>query len=185
MQRIGQRIIAGDIKLVITYIVQEHIDTAQVIGGNVNLLPIVADTDALRPQNLGSLQQQRARTAGGVIDLVHLFLTHCAEPHQHLRHLAGRVELAAAFACVGRIHGHQELIRITKGIYLVFLELAQLHVTNAVEQLTELFVALGDSSPQLIAVYIKVIEQAGEAGFGNSSFCGFFNVVKHLFQRFV
>ena len=56
MQRIGQRVIAGDVKLIVTHIMQEHIDAAQVIGGDVDFLPVVADTDALRPQNLGGLQ---------------------------------------------------------------------------------------------------------------------------------
>ena len=66
MQRIGQRVIAGDVKLIVAHIMQEHIDAAQVIGGDVDFLPVVADTDALRPQNLGGLQQQGARAAGRV-----------------------------------------------------------------------------------------------------------------------
>ena len=54
--RIDQGIFALDIKLIEIHIVQKHINTAQVIGGDVDLLPEEADLDGILAQYLQRLQ---------------------------------------------------------------------------------------------------------------------------------
>ena len=48
-------------------------------------------------------------------------------------------------------------------------DLAQVHASDAAQKLRQLFVALGDSGPQLIAVHIEIIKQSGEALFGGAA----------------
>ena len=47
-------------------VVEEHVDTAQVVGGDIDLLAVEAVADSVTAQHLHSLQQQRAGAAGGV-----------------------------------------------------------------------------------------------------------------------
>ena len=63
-------ILAGDIELVVVYVVQEHIDTAEVIGGKVNLLTIETLTNIVLAEYLCRFQEQRTRTASRVIYLI-------------------------------------------------------------------------------------------------------------------
>ncbi len=72
----NQRIFVGDVELIKINIVQEHIDTAQVVGRQVDFLSEEALTDILFAQNLRRFQQQRAGAAGRVIDLVNLGFAH-------------------------------------------------------------------------------------------------------------
>ena len=61
-----QRVLTGDVELVKAHVMEEHIDTAKVVGGDVDLLPEVAELHAVLAQHLGSFQQQRAGAAGRV-----------------------------------------------------------------------------------------------------------------------
>ena len=74
MLGIDQRIPMRNVKLFIVDVVQEHIDTTQIVGRDIDFLPEKAIADILLAQHLGELQQERAGTAGGVIDLIHLGL---------------------------------------------------------------------------------------------------------------
>ena len=65
------------------------------------------------------------------------------------------------------------------------LDRAKVHAADAVEQLHQLFVALGDGGPQLVAVYVEIVKQPGEALFGGTALCGVLDMAKDLFQRFV
>ena len=72
MLRIQQRIFTGNIELVKTDIVQKHIDSAKVVGGDIDFLPKVALPDSIFAQNALRFQQQRAGAASRVIHLVDL-----------------------------------------------------------------------------------------------------------------
>ena len=63
---VGQGILTSNIKLVKADVVEEHVDTAQVVGGDIDLLAVEAVADSVTAQHLHSLQQQRAGAAGGV-----------------------------------------------------------------------------------------------------------------------
>lgn len=77
-----QRILPHDVKFVKVNIVQEHIDAAEVVGGQVDLLPEKAPLDIVLAQHLFHLQQQRAGAACGVIDLVDPCFPDGAQPGQ-------------------------------------------------------------------------------------------------------
>lgn len=47
----------GDVELVVVDVMQEHIDPAEVIGGDIDLLPVEALTHLIPAQDLGGLQQ--------------------------------------------------------------------------------------------------------------------------------
>ena len=78
----GQRVLTGDVEFVKAHVVEEHIDAAEVVGGNIDLLPEVAELHPVLAQHLGSFQQQGTGTAGRVVDLVDPGLAHRAKPGQ-------------------------------------------------------------------------------------------------------
>ena len=102
----NQRILMRNIEFIKINIVQEHIDTAQVVGRQVDFLPEEALTDILFAQNLRRFQQQGAGAAGRVIDLVNLGFAHNSTAGQQLRNLLRGEELAATLARVGGVHTH-------------------------------------------------------------------------------
>ena len=72
-------ILACDVELVKADVVEEHIDAAQVVGGDVDLLAEKAVARRIMAQHLHRLQQQGAGAAGRVIHLVDLGLAHGAQ----------------------------------------------------------------------------------------------------------
>ena len=58
MLRGGQCIFTGNIKLIKTNIMQEHIDAAQVVGGNIYFLSIKTIADSIFAKNFFRLQEQ-------------------------------------------------------------------------------------------------------------------------------
>ena len=84
MLRAEQGILPHNTELVKLDVVQEHIDAAEVISGQVDLLPIEATFDIILSQHFFHLQQQRAGTAGWIIDLVDLRFANGAEAGQQL-----------------------------------------------------------------------------------------------------
>ena len=72
-------ILACDVELVKADVVEEHIDAAQVVGGDVDLLAEKAVAHPVVTQYLHRLQQQGAGAAGRVIHLVDLGLAHGAQ----------------------------------------------------------------------------------------------------------
>ena len=129
---IGQGILAGYVELVKAYIVEEHIDAAQVVSGDVYLLAVKAVAHCVVAQHLHRLQQQGARAAGRVIHLVHLGFAHGAQPGQQLGHIRRCKELTAGLACIAGVHSHQVFVSIAEGVNVVLLYVAQVHVGNAV-----------------------------------------------------
>ena len=166
MLRVGQRVLAGNVEPVVADVMHKHIDAAQVVGGDVDLLPEKADPHAIGPQHLHRFQQQRPRPAGGVVHLVHLGLAHGAQPGQQFRHIGGGKELPAGLARVAGVHRHQVFVGVAESVDVVVAHIAQLHVVHAVQQLDQLFVALGHRGAQLVAVDIEVVKQPRHAAFG-------------------
>ena len=72
MLRMQQSIPVGNIKLIIANIMQEHIDTAKVVRGQVEFLAKETLTDIPFTEDFCRFQKQRTRTAGGIIDLIDL-----------------------------------------------------------------------------------------------------------------
>ena len=161
----GQCVLTGNVEFVKANIMEKHIDAAEVVGSDIDLLPIIAPLYAVLAQHLPGLQKKGAGAAGRVIDLINLRFAHGPQTGQQLRHIRGREKFAAALSSVGGIHRHQKFVGISKGVDAVAVDSAQVHSGNAVEQFHQLFIALGDSGPQFVAVHIKIIKEAGKALF--------------------
>ena len=84
VRRVGQRVAVGDVELLVVDVVQEHVDPAQVIGGQIDLLTEEPPPHILLAEHLGELQQQRPRPARRVVDLVHLGLADHGDLRQQL-----------------------------------------------------------------------------------------------------
>ena len=61
-----QRIAVGDVKFVVVNIMQEHVDAAEVVGRDIDLLPIKTLPDVAGAENFRRLQKQRTGTAGRI-----------------------------------------------------------------------------------------------------------------------
>ena len=59
MRRVKQGVAVRDVELLVVHIVQEHVDASQIVGGQVDLLPVETLAHILFAQHLGELQQQR------------------------------------------------------------------------------------------------------------------------------
>jgi hypothetical protein len=59
VRRVDQGVAVGDVELLEVHVVQEHVDPREVVGGQVDLLPVEALPDVLLAEHLGELQQQR------------------------------------------------------------------------------------------------------------------------------
>ena len=63
MLRCGQCIFAGNVELVKTNIMQEHIDTAQVVSSDIDFLSVKSVSNRILAKNLLRFQKQRTRSA--------------------------------------------------------------------------------------------------------------------------
>jgi hypothetical protein len=84
VRRIGEGVAVGDVELLEVDVVQEHVDPAQVVGGQVDLLAEVALADVVVAQDLVELEQKRTRPTGGVVHLVDLGLADHGDPGEQL-----------------------------------------------------------------------------------------------------
>ena len=84
---------------------QEHVDAAQVVRRQVDLLAeILAATR--RPEKLRELQEQGPRTRARVVHARDIGAPVQGEGREDLGDLLGRVELAARLARARGVHGH-------------------------------------------------------------------------------
>ena len=141
---------------------QEHVNTAKVIGSDIDFLTIETVADSIPAQKLRAFKQQGARAAGRVISLVDFLLAYRAQARKQYAYFRRGKELAAAFAGTGCIHAHKIFISVTKGIYGVVIDITKVHILHAVKQLGKALVALRYGRTKLIAVNVKIIEQTGE-----------------------
>ena len=65
MLRRDEGVLTGNVEFIKTDIMQEHIDTAEVIGRDIDLLSVEAVADGILAENFFSLQKQRAGATGG------------------------------------------------------------------------------------------------------------------------
>ncbi len=91
---------------------QKHIDTAKVVGRDIDFLPIKAVSDGISAQNLFRFQKQSARAAGRVIDFIDFSFAHRAKSGQQLGNIRRGEELAAGFSYARYVHGHQIFIPV-------------------------------------------------------------------------
>ena len=108
---------------------------------------------------------------------------------QKLRDLLGGVELPAGLAGGGGVHLHQVFVGVAEQVDGVVGEVAraagQRQVADGVEQLDQLFVALGHGGAELAAVDIEVVEQALDVVLGIAARGRALDVGKDAGERFV
>ena len=172
---VGEGVPVGNVKLVVVDVVEEHVDPAEVVGGQVDLLAKETLAHHIPAQDLGSLQQQGAGATGGVVDFVDLALVPDGDAGEQFRHFLGGEVFPAALACVGGVHAHKVFVGVPEGVNGVVLVVAQLHVAYPVEELDQLFVPLGHGGPQLVAVDVDVIKEALEVILALAALGGVFN----------
>lgn len=93
--RFFQRVAQLEVELVVVHVVQEHVHPRQVVRGVVDFLPKEAVFDQVLIEVLLGLQQQRARAASRVVDLVDAGLPVHRQLRNQLGDLLRREELAA------------------------------------------------------------------------------------------
>ena len=120
--RVDQGVAVGDVELLVRDVVQEHVDPAQVVGGQVDLLAEVALPHLAVAEDLLVLQQHRPRAAGRVVDLVDLGLADDRDPRQELGDLLRRVVLAARLAGRRGVHLHEVLVGVAEQVVVVLAE---------------------------------------------------------------
>ena len=162
----SQSILTGNVKLIKTNIMQEHIDTAEVICGDIDFLSIKAVSDSISAQNLFRFQKKRAGATCRIIDFIDFRLTHRSKSSQQLGNISGSKKLAAGFSGTGCVHGHQIFISIAKGINIMLLHIPKIHIRYAMQKFCKTFISLCNSRAELVAVHIKIIKQSGKAAFG-------------------
>ena len=166
MHGVGERVAARDVELIEADVVQEHIDAAQVVRRGVDLLPVEALAHAVHAQDLGELQQQRARAAGGVVDLVDALLVADDDVREQLRDLLWGEELAARLAGAGGVHVHQVLVRVAEEVDVALVDAAEVEVADADDDLGKALAAQLEVSAELVARHVHVVEQALEVLLG-------------------
>ena len=182
----GQCVAAVDVKLVVVDVVQEHVDAAKVVSGDVDFLPKEAHTYVLLAQQLGKLQQQGTRTAGRVVHLAYLRLANGNDACQEVADFLRREELAARFPGIAGIHGHQELVSVAEHVYLVVgIVSLQVKAAYLVQNLAKRFVAFHHRCAQLVAVHVDVVKQPFQVVLALRAFGGRLDVGEHLLQCFV
>ena len=164
---------------------QEHIDAAKVVGGQVNLLTVEAALDIILAQHFFHLQQQRTGAAGRVIDLVDFRFADGAEASQQLRNIGRREILTALFTGIGSVHSHQIFVGIAKQVGIDAISREQRHLRYAVQQLHQHLVALGNSFANCLAVHIEIVKQTRKVVFRIAAGGAALNVVEYPLQRFV
>ena len=104
---------------------------------------------------------------------------------QQVGNLLRRKEFPALFARVGGVHTHQILVSIAEGVDRAVLILTELHIGNGIEELYELFVALGDRRAQLVGIDVEIVEQPFEGVLALAPLCRIFDIMKDAFERFI
>ena len=153
----------GDAEVGEVDVVQEHVDPAQVVGGQVDLLAEEPAAHVLLIEYLCELQQQRARAAGRVVDAVDALLAHHRDAGQHLADLLRREELTTRFARMRGVHRHEVLVSVAEGVDRG-LPVGQVQVPDRLHEPRELVIALGHRAAQLRGVHVYVVEQAPQVG---------------------
>lgn len=184
VERIGERVATADVEVLEVDAMEEHVDAAKVVGGEVDFL--TEEVVRLIAQDLAELQQQRATAASGVVDLVELLAAvDCQQGHETTDLLRGE-ELATALAGCAGVHGHEELISVAKGVVGGLREtLAEVHVGHGIDDFAQAGVALRHGCAELVAIDVEVAEEALEVPLAGRADCGALDVGEDGGEGFV
>ena len=148
MLGIEERIPQLNIEFIVIDPVEEHIHTRQIVGRQVDLLPVEAVLYPILLEETTGLQEERARATCGVIDLIHPSLPMERQLSDELGDLRGGEELPTRLPRIGGIVRDQELIGITEEVDLTLLEGTEVKRRHAQHHRTQTAVLLLDACPQ-------------------------------------
>ena len=151
-RRFEERVTERDVELARVDVVEEQVDAAEVVRRRFLFLPVEADEDVLRSEDLCHLHQERPRTAGRIVDLPHPRPAPRGDAGQQLRGLLRREELSAGLARARGIHRQQVFVGVAEGVDGPAPVVAELHLRHAAEQRAERLVLLVHRGPQLARV---------------------------------
>ena len=66
-----------------------------------------------------------------------------------------------------------------------YILITELHIGDGIEELYELFVALGDRRAQLVGIDVEIVKQPFEGVLALAPLCGIFDIVKDALKRFI
>ena len=95
-----QGILQLDIEIIKVYIMQEHVDAAEVVSGRINLLTEILKIRILLTNGLSKLKQQRTRTASRVVNFIDARIIPRSQSGQQLTYLLRCEELATTLTCL-------------------------------------------------------------------------------------
>lgn len=167
---VGQRVAVGNVKVIVVDVVQKHIDTGEVIDGEVDFLSKEPLLHIVFAEDLDEFEQQRAGTAGRVIDLVHLFIVDGCHFGKKFAYFLRGEKFAAGLARISGVHGHQLLIGVAKGVDGVVVVVSQLKVADGIKKLHRLLISFFHRIAELVGIDIEIIKQAFEVIFAVRSF---------------
>ena len=186
--RVNQSITVRNTEIIHRHAVQNHVHTAQVVSGQVNLLTHKTQAVRVLTQLTLKLQQQRARTTRRVIHGTNLLGVKAIHSNlrQQLRNLLRSVVLAAALTRISRVHAHQVLVSVTESVILAILvALLKVHVRHSVHELEQVLVTSRRAHTQLVGVQHKVVEEALHVILGLGATRRLLKRLKHVRQGLV
>ena len=86
------------IKLLIIDVVEKHIDTTEIVGSDIDLLPEKPLTYIFFSENFRELQEERSRTTAWIIDFVHLCFSDRCDLSKELTHFLRREKFTSRFS---------------------------------------------------------------------------------------
>ena len=164
---------------------QEHVDTAKIVGRNIDLLPIESLTHILLAEHFGEFQQQRTAAAGRIVHFVHLFFADERNTCKEFGNLLWRKKFATRFPRIAGIHRHQELVGVAEGVDLIIGQIAEFHVADLIENLHQRLITFLHRCSEFVAVYIDVGKQAFHVIFARCTLGRVFDGMEDIIQRFV
>ena len=76
-----------DVELLIIDVVEKHIDTTEIVGGNIDLLPIESLSYIVFSEYFCELQKERTRSTTWIIDFIHFRFSYGRDLREELTHL--------------------------------------------------------------------------------------------------
>src|SRR3989338_302055 len=111
---IHKRVAVSNIKMIVVDVVQKHVDTAEVVGSEIDFLPKETLTNIFFTKDFSELKEQRARTAGWIVDLIHFCFAYGSDFRQKFADFLRRKKVPTFFTSIRCIHSQQIFISITK-----------------------------------------------------------------------
>ena len=139
--RVCEGISMSDVEFLIVDVMEEHIDTTEIVGGDVDLLTIKSLTNIVFSEYFSKLEKKRSRSTTRIIDFIHFCLAYGDDLGKELTHFLWSEEFSSRFSGIRCIHTHQILISITKGIDSIITIVSELKIRDRFEELSKFLIS--------------------------------------------